>query len=424
MTPEYRSATGVWATSLNEGNWPTQGLSYCVGFLGNVATFVGADASVHLAEEVSNAARNIPKAIIGAMLINGAVGFVMMVRLAVTWVFRRALILIFDVDHDSLLPRRHRQRAQYRYIHFLLCLPSTNKPADLQLPAHPDTGFPFIQIFANSVPSRAGATIMAAIVLLLTWACATGITTTASRMTWSFARDNGLPASKYLAKVDPRTKVPVVACLVVTSIAALLTLIYIGSEVAFNDVISLTITGFYGSYLLPASLLLYRRVKGHILPHDTSAMSSGGLEPVMTAQAGKTVDLNDNAAAPNPEAKAGDVEKDSSEHEPDLTHGTILPQQELIWGPFHLPHTLGILNNAYAVLYMTFVIFFSVWPPATPVSASTMNYSVVVTGGVAILSAVWYFVRARKVYRGPTVDKEVEGKVRKGSVGSVVREGV
>lgn len=80
MTPEYRSATGVWATALNEGGWPTQGLSYCVGFLGNVATFVGADASVHMAEEVSNAALNIPRAILGAMLINGAVGFIMMVR--------------------------------------------------------------------------------------------------------------------------------------------------------------------------------------------------------------------------------------------------------------------------------------------------------------------------------------------------------
>lgn len=79
MTPEYRSASGVWAMSLNEGGWPTQGLSYCVGFLGNVATFVGADASVHLAEEVSNAALNIPRAILGAMLVNGAIGFIMMV---------------------------------------------------------------------------------------------------------------------------------------------------------------------------------------------------------------------------------------------------------------------------------------------------------------------------------------------------------
>ncbi len=47
----HRSADFVFTTSLNEGGWSTQGLSYCVGFLGNVATFVGADASVHMAEE-------------------------------------------------------------------------------------------------------------------------------------------------------------------------------------------------------------------------------------------------------------------------------------------------------------------------------------------------------------------------------------
>lgn len=74
----HKSASFVFTTSLNEGNWPTQGLSYCVGFLGNVATFVGADASVHMAEEVSNPSLNIPRAITGSMILNGIVGFVMM----------------------------------------------------------------------------------------------------------------------------------------------------------------------------------------------------------------------------------------------------------------------------------------------------------------------------------------------------------
>lgn len=54
----HASASYVFTTSMNEGGWPTQGLSYCVGFLGNVATFVGADATVHMAEEISNAAVN------------------------------------------------------------------------------------------------------------------------------------------------------------------------------------------------------------------------------------------------------------------------------------------------------------------------------------------------------------------------------
>jgi choline transport protein len=37
----HGSADDVFFRSLNEGRWPTQGLSYCVGFIGNVATFVG-----------------------------------------------------------------------------------------------------------------------------------------------------------------------------------------------------------------------------------------------------------------------------------------------------------------------------------------------------------------------------------------------
>lgn len=65
---------------------------------------------------------------------------------------------------------------------------------------------------------------------------------------------------------------------------------------------------------------------------------------------------------------------------------------------------------------MIFVIFWSVWPPETPVSTSTMNYSVVVTGGVIIFSIVWYYVRGRKEYNGPLIDDEVAQIMRLGSI--------
>jgi choline transport protein len=77
----HNSVSFVFTSSLNEGGWSSQGLSYCVGFLGNVATFVGADASVHLAEEVSHAAVTIPRVITISMLLNGIVGFTMMLTL-------------------------------------------------------------------------------------------------------------------------------------------------------------------------------------------------------------------------------------------------------------------------------------------------------------------------------------------------------
>ena len=40
----HGSAASVFKTTLNEGGWPTPGISYCVGFIGNVATFVGMES--------------------------------------------------------------------------------------------------------------------------------------------------------------------------------------------------------------------------------------------------------------------------------------------------------------------------------------------------------------------------------------------
>lgn len=207
---------------------------------------------------------------------------------------------------------------------------------------------------------------MGAIVLALTWACATGIITTASRMTWSFARDKGTPWATIINTVSRRRRIPVIGVLVVCSCAGLLNLIYIGSSTAFNDVISLTITGFYCSYFIPAALLLYHRVKGHIAPHEQDTPGY----PVVDER------------SPSPPKKPLDPNsKDEQSADPGLDERAAVPaprdrrtsvaQASLVWGPFHVPGLFGTLNNAYACVYMIFVIFWSVWPPVTPVSADT-----------------------------------------------------
>ena len=246
---------------------------------------------------------------------------------------------------------------------------------------------------------------MGAVVLCLTWSCAIGITTTASRMTWSFARDKGTPFSTVLRKVSKRNQVPIIAVCSVAGLASLLHLIYVGSSVAFNDVVSLTITGFYSSYFLPASMLLYRRVKGQIA--DYKAPSRGA----------------DDTEHGNGITESGDIKNEASPPEYNSmsqnNRRVSVAQASLMWGPFHLPGWFGIANNAYACTYMIFVIFWSFWPPATPVSAETMNYSIVVTGGVVIFSMIWYVIRGRKEYHGPLIDDEVERIMRRGSVVSI-----
>ncbi|KAJ7821642.1 amino acid permease-domain-containing protein [Mycena leptocephala] len=61
----------------------------------------------------------------------------------------------------------------------------------------------------------------------------------------------------------------------------------------------------------------------------------------------------------------------------------------------------GVPVNAAAVAYAVFAFFWSFWPAGTPVDKSSMNYGVVMFGGVGAMCAVSYWVQGRHVYKGP-----------------------
>jgi amino acid transporter len=153
--------------------------------------------------------------------------------------------------------------------------------------------------------------------------------------------------------------VPIYSVLLTTCVVCLLALIPIGSSVAFNDLVAMSISGLYLSYMVVAGLLLWRR-------------STGGISNARSS---------DSAVVNTVGAK-------------------------LVWGPFHLQGIWGILVNAFALVYMTIAVFFSFWPPSWVVTVQTMNFSVVGTVGVIFLSLVYYVIRARKVYDGPIVEIE------------------
>ncbi len=65
-----------------------------------------------------------------------------------------------------------------------------------------------------------------------------------------------------MAKVEPRTKLPIYSIVLSAVISMLLGLINIGSSVAFNAIVSLVIAAYFGSYFIPISIVAYRRLKG------------------------------------------------------------------------------------------------------------------------------------------------------------------
>ena len=58
------------------------------------------------------------------------------------------------------------------------------------------------------------------------------------------------------------SSIPVYAVIIASITACVIGLINIGSSAAFNDVISLSVTSLYTSYIITESFLLYRRCTG------------------------------------------------------------------------------------------------------------------------------------------------------------------
>lgn len=54
------------------------GLATLVGIITPVTAFLGADAAVHMSEELKDASKTLPRVMISTSVVNGALGFVML----------------------------------------------------------------------------------------------------------------------------------------------------------------------------------------------------------------------------------------------------------------------------------------------------------------------------------------------------------
>lgn len=70
------------------------------------------------------------------------------------------------------------------------------------------TGFPFIQVFYNATGSKAGATVMTSIMIVMSTANGMTNMATASRQLFAFARDKGVPYHAWFARVPQGWDVP------------------------------------------------------------------------------------------------------------------------------------------------------------------------------------------------------------------------
>ena len=157
------------------------GLAALIGMVTPLNVLIGYDCSVHmcesqrwhranfgiksiadldgpLAEEIEDSSLVLPRAIMWSVAPNAILGLLVIVTLAFT-------------------------------------------SGDVQRIMQTPTGEPFIQIFYDVTQSKAAATVMASIVVILLCSCCFSEVATSSRQLWSFARDRGFPASSWLSHV-------------------------------------------------------------------------------------------------------------------------------------------------------------------------------------------------------------------------------
>ncbi|KAF2126150.1 amino acid transporter [Dothidotthia symphoricarpi CBS 119687] len=279
----------------NGGGWSSTGLSLMVGQLSAIYACICSDAAAHMSEEIKDAGKTVPKAMIGSYLMNGGLGLIFLISF---------MFMITDVDAAL----------------------------------NDVTGYPHMWVFGQAV-SPGGVVALNTIPTILIFAGTLVYNLSTSRQTWAFARDQGLPFSEWIGRVNPKLQVPANSVTITTIITIALSFINIGSDVAFNAIISLNVVSLMITYVVSIGCVLYRRIR-----------------------------------------------------QPEL-----LPSCQWSLGRW------GIPVNIMGVLYSFHAFFWCFWPEGTPVAAETFNWAVVMFLGVAALSMVDYAFRGRKYYKGPVV---------------------
>ena len=169
--------------------------------------------------------------------------------------------------------------------------------------------------------------------------------TSVSRLTWAFARDNGLPFSRFFSNINSTLHIPLNTLLLDTLIAMLLLLISIGSTTAFFAIVSLNTLSLYISYIIPLVFFILCKLRGDTIPY----------------------------------------------------------------GPFRFKSkVIGLLVNFIAIIWAIFITIFLPFPAIVPVTGVNMNYAGPLMGAVILWALLDWVISGRKRWKAPTDRKDME----------------
>ncbi|KAF4633009.1 hypothetical protein G7Y89_g5115 [Cudoniella acicularis] len=213
------TASFVFGDFQNMGFWTNNGWAFMLSFLTPVWVVSGFESSATIAEESSNAAKAVPFAMVSSLITGMITGWAVIITIA--------FCMGTDVIDIVTTP----------------------------------LGQPLAQIALNSL----GVNGSIALLVFLWWSsiCNCSILmVAASRETFAFARDHGLPGSSFL-RVLSSNKTPARAVGFVAVISLAEGLLMLVNTIAINSIFNLAIMGLYFAYCMP---LISRLLFGHFKP--------------------------------------------------------------------------------------------------------------------------------------------------------------
>lgn len=208
-----QSGSAVFVDWVNVTGWD-DGTAFLLGVGQAMYTFLAVDSASHIAEEVPQPGKNVPR----TMWMTVLIGFATVLPWTLAFMFS-----IQDIDAVST------------------------------------SALPIMEVYLQALRgSKAGAAFFATWLLFVYFGACIACTVTTGRLIWAFARDHGLPFSNTFSKVNPKLKVPVNATIFTGVFCILYGLIYIGSTTAFNSFIATAILFLNATYALPQGVALFR----------------------------------------------------------------------------------------------------------------------------------------------------------------------
>ncbi|KAJ3809024.1 choline transport protein [Lentinula lateritia] len=216
----HASAASVFTTWDNQTGWPS-GVAFLTGMLNGAYTIGTPDAITHIAEELPNPKRDLPKAIAAQMIIGTLTSFAF------------AVVIMFAItDLDAVL--------------------------------NTGTSFPLAEIYRQATGNTAATFILLFIIILAQVGCLLGTYTVAGRCWWALARDDATPFSGFFSAVSVDLSCPIRSTVFCFILCLGFGAIQLGSSTAFSDLVGSFVILTTTSYLLA------------IFPHLLSRLSAAG----------------------------------------------------------------------------------------------------------------------------------------------------